>query len=106
MDSLSAHFGWKRVGWGLAAPPSHTTGRTVPYPAVHGEHLRLRCKSPLTRMIVACRARLTLGLPTFGGAAAYSQGPLRLLSPRACIFLAHRTLRAGSAPHVRPFAAM
>ena len=39
--SLMQH---ERVGWGLAAPPSHTTGRTVPDPAVHGEHLRLRCK--------------------------------------------------------------
>ena len=55
---------------------------------------------------VACRIRLTRAARTLGGSAACSPGALRLPSRLICVCLGHRTLRAGSAPRVRPFAAV
>ena len=43
---------------------------------------------------------------TLGGSAAYPLGLLRHLSPLLCVSTVHRTLRAGSAPRVWPFAAV
>ena len=47
---------------------------------------------------------MTPSTGTLGGSAAYSPGPFRPLSPLVCVSTVHRTLRASSAPRVRPFA--
>ena len=47
---------------------------------------------------------MTRSTGTLGGSAAYSSGLLRPLSPLVCVSTVHRTLRASSAPRVRPFA--
>jgi hypothetical protein len=63
-------------------------------------------RSPLPGVLSRRRNRLTRSTGTLGGSAAYLPGPLRPLSLLLCVSAVHRTLRAGSAPHVWPFAAV
>jgi len=49
---------------------------------------------------------LTLLFRYLGGSAAYLSDRLGRSSPRACVSFTSRTHRSGSAPRVRPFAAV
>ena len=62
--------------------------------------------APVTSVFSVCRVRLTRDSRLLGDSVAYFPGSLRHPSLLVCACLGHRTPRAGSAPHVRPFAAM
>src|SRR5207247_8685466 len=70
------------------------------------QHLLHEPRSLVTSILSVCRVRLTLKARILGGSAAYFPGSLGHLSLLGCVFFGHRTPRAGSAPHVRPFAAV
>jgi hypothetical protein len=71
------------------------------------QYLLQEHRSPFPSVLFACRARLTLDTRGLGDSVAYSTGSLWPFSRTLfCVSFVHRTPRAGSAPHVRPFAVL
>jgi hypothetical protein len=97
----------------LDGPPVHSRRPTVchhPFIRCHhvlsAQHLLHERPSLDFGFLYACRECLTRSSRILGGSAAYLPTMLRLLSLLVCVYFTHRTLRAGSAPLVRSFAAV